>query len=111
MLLVLLPNQLIQTNIIDDIVNKYTLNKIVLYEHNKFFTKFKYHKSKLIFHRASMKAYYDLLIKTYPKIQVEYVEYTEYVEKQQQQLNKDELEKNRIENAFFKDKKKTNIIL
>jgi hypothetical protein len=38
-------------------------------------------------------------------------EYTEYVEKQQQQLNKDELEKNRIENAFFKDKKKTNIIL
>ena len=76
MLLVLLPNQLIQTNIIDDIVNKYTLNKIVLYEHNKFFTKFKYHKSKLIFHRASMKAYYDLLIKTYPKIQVEYVEYT-----------------------------------
>ena len=76
MLLVLLPNQLIQTNIIDDIVDKYTLNKIVLYEHNKFFTKFKYHKSKLIFHRASMKAYYDLLIKTYPKIQVEYVEYT-----------------------------------
>ena len=30
---------------------------IILYEHPKFFTKYKFHKLKLIFHRATMKSY------------------------------------------------------
>lgn len=46
----LLPNQLFY-----DI--KYKKCKIVLYEHNTYFTKYKYHKLRLIYHRATMKKY------------------------------------------------------
>lgn len=48
----------------------------ILYEHPVFFTKYKYHKLKLIYHRASMKAYADYLKKKC-KCKVEYVEYHE----------------------------------
>lgn len=48
------------------------INHILLIEHPYFFTEFLYHKIKLIFHRASMKNYYDLIPKEYKKKYVEY---------------------------------------
>jgi deoxyribodipyrimidine photolyase-related protein len=68
--LLLLPNQLFNPDIIKDI----EFNNIVLYEHPKFFTEFNYHKSKLVFHRASMQNYYDTLQKKY---KIKYLEYYE----------------------------------
>lgn len=65
--LLLLPNQLFKTHDI-----KY--DKIILYEHPKFFTKFKYHKSKLVFLRASMKSYYDSLKS---KNNISYIDFNE----------------------------------
>ena len=70
--LLLLPNQLFHLNIIKDI----EFNNIILYEHPKFFTKFNYHKSKLVFHRASMQNYYDMMHKKY---KIKYVEYYEKI--------------------------------
>jgi len=68
--LLLLPNQLFHLDIIKEI----EFNNIVLYEHPKFFTEYNYHKSKLVFHRASMKNYYDILEKKY---KIKYVDYYE----------------------------------
>ena len=48
--LLLFPNTL-YINSINNNLN------IILYEHPKFFTKYKFHKLKLIFHRATMKSY------------------------------------------------------
>lgn len=47
--------------------------KIYLVEEPRFFTDFKFHKLKLAYHRASMKKYYDMLIKK--KYNVKYVEF------------------------------------
>jgi len=63
--LLLLPNQLFKKHDID-------FNQIILYEHPKFFTEYNYHKSKLVFHRATMQKYYDFLNKKY---KVKYVNY------------------------------------
>ena len=49
--LLLLPNQLFNL----DILKSIEFNNIILYEHPKFFTEYVYHKSKLVFHRSSMK--------------------------------------------------------
>jgi len=70
--LLLLPNQLFNLNIIKNI----EFSNIILYEHPKFFTKFNYHKSKLVFHRASMQNYYDMMHKKY---KIKYVEYYEKI--------------------------------
>jgi deoxyribodipyrimidine photolyase-related protein len=63
--LLILPNQLFKKHDID-------FNEIILYEHPKFFTEYNYHKSKLVFHRATMKKYYDDMKKKY---NIKYVEY------------------------------------
>ena len=47
--------------------------KIYLIEEPRFFTDFKFHKLKLAYHRASMKKYYDYLIKK--KFTVKYINY------------------------------------
>lgn len=55
-----------------------TLNAVrtvYLVEHPHFFTRFKFHKQKLIFHRATMKAYQTYLEQK--KYQVKYLEYHE----------------------------------
>ena len=64
-LLLLFPSQLFESEYIkkifsytEDNIKSKSLN-ICLWEHPYFFTKFPYHKMKLIFHRASMKKYYD----------------------------------------------------
>ena len=80
--LVLLPNQLFGIEIIKRDVQKHNITRIVLCEHPKFFTMFNYHKSKLIFHRATMKAYYDLLSNKLSNklhnVRIEYVNYYDY---------------------------------
>lgn len=68
-LLLLFPSQLFDTYYIDKIFNykeniKQKTLHICLYEHEYFFTKFLYHKMKLILHRASMKKYFDSIDKT-----------------------------------------------
>jgi len=52
----ILPNHLFKSH---PAVNKGRVH--VLFEHHRYFKDFKYHKKKLIFHRASMKAYRDYL--------------------------------------------------
>ena len=66
------PNQLFYNNILLE-----QSNYVYIIEEPIFFTKFKFHKLKLIFHRASMKAYYDFIILKYPHLQnnVSYIDY------------------------------------
>lgn len=69
---VVLPNQLFQ-----DLtqIKKSKPKIIVLYEHPVYFTLYKFHKLKLIFHRASMKKYYEYLKNRFPKILTLYIEF------------------------------------
>jgi len=74
-LLILFPSQLFDDKIINKIINYNTKSKnlhIILWEHPYFFTKYKYHKLKLAFHRATMKKFYDDLNKKYKKYYIEY---------------------------------------
>lgn len=66
--LILLPNQLFDIDF-----EKYKEFDIYLYEHPIFFTKYKFHKMKLAYHRATMKYYYDNI--NLPKSQLHYVEF------------------------------------
>ena len=69
-LLILLPSQLFEPQYIKKIFaytednTKIKSKHICLWEHKYFFTKFKYHKMKLIFHRSSMKKYFDSIQST-----------------------------------------------
>lgn len=77
-LIILFPNQLFEYKYLKKIYNnkqddeKINKNKyIILLEHNYFFKKYKYHKLKLSFHRATMQKYYDDLDKTFIKLYIE----------------------------------------
>lgn len=50
------------------------LNKIYLYEHPYYFTKFNYHKQKLLLHRASMKSFQNRLSNRYNVIYINFNE-------------------------------------
>jgi len=66
---IILPNQLFKKNL-------YNKNdKIILWEHPQYFTKFNYNKKKLILHRASMKYQYDYLKEN--GFSVKYIEFNE----------------------------------
>lgn len=67
--LIILPNNLFENN---DLINKNTT--VFIYEHPVFFTKYKYHKLKLILHRATMKKYEKYIQQKY-KCSVTYLEY------------------------------------
>jgi len=77
-LLILFPSQLFGSQYIkkifsytEDNINPKSFH-ICLWEHEYFFTKFKYHKMKLIFHRASMQKYFDSIKSTeYSKLYLE----------------------------------------
>ena len=58
----ILPNQIFYTTLPK-------VDKIVLWEHPVFFTKYKFNKKKLILHRASMKCYYDHLLKKHSNVE------------------------------------------
>ena len=47
----------------------------IIWEHPHYFTKYKYNKKKLLLHRASMKYYYDYLIKN--KFKSSYINFNE----------------------------------
>ena len=77
-LLILFPTQLFEEKYIkrifsfsedNNIVNKL---HIVLWEHPYFFTRYSFHKMKLIFHRATMCNYFDLIPSKYNKKYIEY---------------------------------------
>ena len=67
---IILPNQLFEDI---SILKKY--HKIYLWEHPKFFTKFKYHKLKLVYHKATMSNYYEYLQSK--NLKVTYIKYNE----------------------------------
>ena len=69
--IIILPNQLFENN---NLVDKNTT--AYLYEHPVFFTMYKYHKMKLVLHRAYMMYYRDYLIKKY-KCKIKYINYNE----------------------------------
>ena len=56
-LIIILTNQLYEKSPILEKIDKDTI--IFLYEHPIHFTEYKYHKMKLVMHRATMKFYYD----------------------------------------------------
>ena len=58
-LVILFPHQLFENKYLDIIYEKDTKKYIILWEHPYFFTKFLYHKMKLVLHRATMKNYFD----------------------------------------------------
>lgn len=66
----ILPNQLFE-----DIKILSNYDKIIIYEHPIYFTKYNYHKGKLILHRATMKFYYDY-IKNVNK-NIDYIEFSD----------------------------------
>ena len=70
-MLLILPHQLFNIKYL----KKYKNNEILIYEHPQYFTKYNFNKKKLILHRASMKYYYDYLIKN--GFIVKYLEYNE----------------------------------
>lgn len=71
--LLVLPNQLF----IEEI-KKLELERIYLYEHPEFFTKYNYNKKKIILHRASMKSFYSQLKdELNDEIEINYLDFTE----------------------------------
>ena len=84
MILIILPNQLFPIQLI---TKKYSFNKIILIEEPRYFTDFKFHKLKLIYHRSSMKKYYDDIIKK--NIDVSYIDYNKVNNELYNKLNKE----------------------
>ncbi len=72
-ILIVLPTQLFQIKYIKNTKNKF--NKIIIWEHPHYFTKYNYNKKKIILHRASMKYYLDYLSKR--KYSVEYYDFNQ----------------------------------
>lgn len=60
-IIIILPTQLFENPIILRTVGKSDI--VILYEHPMYFTNYKYHKMKLVMHRATMKMYEDYLDK------------------------------------------------
>lgn len=93
--------------------NTYHLDKnkvIYLIEEPRYFTDFSFHKLKLAYHRASMKKYYDMLIKK--KFNVKYIEFNDVTKSWYKSLNKNTVTiiypgdfklKKKLENLFGKN--------
>ena len=80
--LLIFPNQLFPLNM----YNYLEYNDIYIIEEPRYFTDFKFHKLKLMYHRASMKKYYDELEK---KTNVIYVDFNKVTNEFYKKLNKD----------------------
>jgi deoxyribodipyrimidine photolyase-related protein len=79
-LIIVFPNQLFDTKYLNQIINyenipdnivKTKFNLIILWEHNYFFTKYKYHKMKLLLHRTTMISHYNKLQKNFNVVYIE----------------------------------------
>ncbi len=94
-LILILTNQLFEKSIIFEDIND---NDIVfLYEHPTHFTKYKYHKMKLVMHRATMKFYEDYIKKEYTK-NIKYFEFNEDIFKEIKKIKN--LEKIKVYNPI-----------
>lgn len=106
-LLILFPSQLFDTIYIKKIFS-YTEDDIkpisfhiCLWEHKYFFTKFPYHKMKLIFHRVSMKKYFDSINSTqYSKL---YLESTDDINKLDNYIKLKQIDQIRFFNPIEKE--------
>ena len=67
------PHQLFEKN---KIINQQST--VCIIEHPYFFTKYKFNINKLVYHRATMKYYYDYVIKKYKPNKILYIEYQKY---------------------------------
>ena len=67
---IILPTQLFEYN---EYLDK--MDKIYIIEDDFYFTSKKFHKQKLILHRASMRYYYDKLKIKYKNTLIDYIEY------------------------------------
>jgi deoxyribodipyrimidine photolyase-related protein len=76
---VILPTQLFQ-NTSD--IKRVSPDFIALYEHPSYFTKYKFHKLKLVFHRATMKKHHEYLKSKFPETPVLYIEFSKPFESQ-----------------------------
>jgi len=83
MILVLFPHQLYNN------INLKNYNNIIIIEEPRFFTDFLFHKLKIAYHRATMKKYYDSIIKKHKN--VKYIEF------------------NKVSNSFYEALKEINI--
>jgi deoxyribodipyrimidine photolyase-related protein len=106
-LLLLFPSQLFETTYIEKIFLytedniKIKSTHICLYEHPYFFTKFPYHKIKLIFHRASMKKYFDSINSSiYKKT---YLDYDEPIDKLNKYIKTNQIDQIRFFNPIEKE--------
>ena len=73
MSVLIFPNTLIEIDILNKIIPE-KISKIIIYEHPAYFTRLKtFSKSKLLFHRMSMRSYFYYLKKN--RVNVEYVEF------------------------------------
>lgn len=104
LLLVLFPTQLFESEYVKKIFSytedniKIKSRHICLWEHEYFFSLYPYHKMKLIFHRASMKKYFDSINEnTYSKI---YISYNKNKLTSKDMLNK-YIKKNNIDQIRF----------
>ena len=61
MALIILPTQLFDKRTLGRCLKGLKIEKIILWEHPKYFTAYKFNKKKLLLHRASMKYYSDYL--------------------------------------------------
>lgn len=86
---IILPNQLFPYKFI----KKYILlsYQIYLLEEPRYFTDYKFHKLKLVYHRATMKKYYDDLVDK--KYNIKYIEF------------------HQINNEFYSKISKNNILM
>lgn len=74
-LFIIFPNTLFEDiKTIETLINDNKLQKILIIEDSTYFTKFKFHKQKLILHRSTMKYYYDFLQNKLQKIDIEYID-------------------------------------
>lgn len=58
---------------INKTIKEYDINEVYLIEDPRYFTDFNYHKLKLAYHRATMKSFYDNILKKI-KLKKEYIE-------------------------------------
>lgn len=68
--LLVLPTQLYKVHNIKKFIQP---DKIILWEHPHYFKKYNYNKKKILLHRASMKYYFDYLVKK--RFNVDYIEF------------------------------------
>lgn len=106
-LLIIFPSQLFENEFIkkifsysEDNIKSKSLH-ICLWEHPYFFKKFLYHKIKLIFHRASMKKYFDSI--SSPKYNTIYLEFNESIDNLNKYIKTNKIDQIRFFNPIEKE--------